>query len=171
MLLQAQMRTWAPRVGAKPFSCPPLSRVARPRSAAKSIATRGLYAEDRASAVHIELNKEIRFTRGLTDLEILYQTRAADMNAVNVATFWIQLTIVATDAKRTMQCQQLARRVLGKTLAFTPVMELRQLANVLYSMGERAHASTLWFTGGTHACVVSLFTPMRPVLHEGLGRP
>ncbi|KAG2440968.1 hypothetical protein HXX76_003821 [Chlamydomonas incerta] len=60
------------------------------------------------------------------------------MDAINVATFWMRLASNAAEAKRTelLACQQLARRMLGKTLAFVPTLKLRQLANVLYAMGK-----------------------------------
>ncbi|PNW83299.1 hypothetical protein CHLRE_05g231000v5 [Chlamydomonas reinhardtii] len=56
------------------------------------------------------------------------------MDVVNVATFWIKLSEISGrgDLKA---CQQFARkRLLGKTLAFAPNMELRPLANALYAL-------------------------------------
>ncbi|PNW80561.1 hypothetical protein CHLRE_07g322800v5 [Chlamydomonas reinhardtii] len=57
------------------------------------------------------------------------------MDSVNVATLWYQIVVFAKPHNFTA-CQQFARSLLGKTLAFVPTMELRPLANVLYAMGK-----------------------------------
>ncbi|PNW80558.1 hypothetical protein CHLRE_07g322650v5 [Chlamydomonas reinhardtii] len=58
------------------------------------------------------------------------------MDSVNLATLWYQLVVFAKPSTNFAACQQFARSLLSKTLAFVPTMELRPLSNVIYAMGK-----------------------------------